>query len=472
MKFRMNKLLNVSPKVTAPLDSRFCPAALVLRNYREAVKKSDSGIPLVIGLERENSLLSRFEMEVFPNNSSAENLNDTLLLVERLVKFLLWSHGGWKIYVGGPKAIGEYIRSCYTVKGNRSFDVDLMTCIYERRFEVISMDASEVPPGKQMNMSIGGHFDGCRIGFDLGGSDYKICAVIDGQPVYSEEIPWDPKNEPDPSYHYFHIKNALEKAASYLPRVDAIGGSAAGVYVDNKVKVASLFRSVPNDVFEKEVKSMFLNIAKKWRVPFQVINDGDVTALAGALSLGKNAMFGIAMGTSEAAGYITPEGQVTGWLNELSSAPVDFNPGAARDEWTGDYGVGAQYFSQNAVNRLAEAAGYPFPPGMDLPEQLKFAQEKVEAGDIGAMRIFETIGVYLGYIIPYYKEFYDFQDLLILGRVTSGMGGDIILVQARRVLELEFPDLAGAVELHLPDEKSRRIGQAVAASSLPPIKTE
>lgn len=464
MKYKTNRRLNVSPKITPPLDSRFCPAALVLRNYRQAVKKNGSGIPLVIGLERENSLLSRFEMDVFPGN-------DTLLLVERLVKFLLWSHGGWKIYMGGPKTIGEYIRSCYTVKGNRSFDVDLMSRIYERPFEVISMDASEVPPGKQMSMSIGGHFDGCRIGFDLGGSDYKTCAVIDGQTVYNEEVRWDPKNEPDPSYHYRRIKNALEKAASHLPRVDAIGGSAAGVYVDNKVKVASLFRSVPEDVFEKEVKSMFLNIAKKWRVPFQVINDGDVTALAGALSLGKNAVFGMAMGTSEAAGYITPEGQVTGWLNELSSAPVDFNPGAARDEWTGDYGVGAQYFSQNAVNRLAEAAGYSFHREMKRPERLKFVQEKVEAGDIKAIRIFETIGVYLGYTIPYYKEFYDFQNLLILGRVTSGIGGEIIREQAKKILEIEFPDLAGAVELHLPDEKSRRIGQAVAASGLPPIKT-
>ncbi len=459
--------MNVNPKVTTPLDPRFCPAALVLRNYRAAVKKSGGGIPLVIGLERENNLLSRFEMDVFPG----KNLNDTLLLVERLVKFLLWSHGGWKIYVGGAGAIGEYLRSCYTAKGNRSFDVDLMTCIYEKPFEVISLDASGVPPAKQMSMPIGGHFDGCRIGFDLGGSDYKICAVIDGQPVYSEEIPWDPKTEPDPSYHYRHIKNALEKAASFLPRVDAIGGSAAGVYVDNRVKVASLFRSVPADVFEKEVKSMFLNIAEKWRVPFQVINDGDVTALAGALSLGRNAVLGIAMGTSEAAGYINPEGQVTGWLNELSSAPVDFNPGAARDDWTGDYGVGARYFSQDAVNRLAEAAGYSFAGEMSLPERLKFVQEKAAAGDINAVRIFETIGVYLGYTILFYKEFYEFRNLLILGRVTSGIGGEIIREQAKKVLEMEFPDLAGVVELHLPDEKSRRIGQAVAAASLPPLET-
>ncbi len=464
---QLPKLLDVYPTITPPLDAEFRPAILVNQNYRDAVKESGKGVPLIIGIERENGLISRFETEILPPKGCADSLNATLLYVDRLVKFLLWARGGWKIYIGGPRKIRDYLRNIYAQDGLHSFESNLMSRIYEKPFEVVSMKASDIPVEKQMESSIGGHFDGCRIGFDLGASDYKVCAVNNGEPVYIEEIPWNPKVEPDPSFHLNHIKNALEKAASFLPCVDAIGGSSAGIFVNNKVMEASIFRSVPEEIFENQVKPLFLNLEKKWGVPFQVINDGDVTALAGTLSLGKNAMLGIAMGTSEAVGYITSEGRITGWLNELATGPVDFNPNAVRHEWSGDYGVGAQYFSQAAVDRLAEMAGYSFPSEMDLPERLKQIQEKVENGDQRAVKIFETIGIYLGYTIPYYKEFYDFQNLLILGRVTSGTGGDIILAQARKVLEKEFPELAREIELYVPDEKSRRIGQAVAAASLP-----
>lgn len=59
--------------------------------------------------------------------------------------------------------------------------------------------------------------------------------------------------------------------------------------------------------------------------------------------------------------------------------------------------------------------------------------------------------------------------MLILGRVTTGRGGDILLAKAREVLKSEFPEIASKVELHVPDEKSRRVGQDVAAASLPKI---
>lgn len=461
------KLLDVYPTIIPPLDPGFRPAILVNRNYRDVVKESGRGVPLVIGIERENGLISRFETEILPPKNNDNNLNATLLYVDRLVKFLLWARGGWKLYIGGPREIGDYLRNGCAQDGRHSFESNLMSRVYEKPFEVVSVKASDIPAEKRIESSIGGHFDGCRIGFDLGASDYKICAVNNGEPVYIEEIPWNPKVEPDPSFHLNHIKNALEKAASFLPCIDAVGGSSAGIFVNNRVMEASIFRSVPEEIFEKQVKPMFLKLGEKWGVPFRVINDGDVTALAGTLSLGKSAVLGIAMGSSEAVGYITSGGRVTGWLNELATGPVDFNPNAVRHEWSGDYGVGAQYFSQAAVDRLAGVAGYSFPFEMGLSERLKQVQEKVENGEQRAIRIFETIGIYLGYTIPYYKEFYDFQNLLILGRVTSGTGGDIILAQARKVLDKEFPDLARGLELYVPDERSRRIGQAVAAASLP-----
>ena len=201
----------------------------------------------------------------------------------------------------------------------------------------------------------------------------------------------------------------------------------------------------------------------------EVANDGDVTALAGAMSLKANGMLGVAMGSSEAAGYIDPNGCMTGWLNELAFAPVDMNLKAVADEWSCDLGVGASYFSQQAVNKLLPAAGISL-PDMGIPEQLKEVQALMAKGDPRAAKIYETIGIYLGYTIPHYAEFYAFSHMLILGRVTTGQGGDIVLSHAREVLAKCFPEVAAKVTLHVPDEKSRRIGQAVAAASLPPIK--
>src|ERR1019366_6161815 len=123
---------------------------------------------------------------------------------------------------------------------------------------------------------------------------------------------------------------------------------------------ASLTRSVPADKFE-QARNLFLRLREQWRVPLEVLNDGDVTALAGALSLNVNGVLGVAMGSSEAAGYLDRQGRVTGWLSELAFAPVDYCPAAQADEWSGDRGVGALYFSQQAVNKLLPAARIALP---------------------------------------------------------------------------------------------------------------
>jgi predicted NBD/HSP70 family sugar kinase len=219
-----------------------------------------------------------------------------------------------------------------------------------------------------------------------------------------------------------------------------------------------------------QAAGVFKRIQKEWGVPVVVMNDGDVTALAGALSLRKTGMLGVAMGSSEAGGFMDKQGRILGWLNELAFAPVDYNPAAVADEWSGDLGVGALYFSQQAVNKLLPAAGIAVPKDMGLPERLKEVQALMAKGDERAAKIYETIGVYLGYTIPHYADFYDYEHLLILGRVTTGQGGDIVLAKAREVLQREFPEVARAIALHVPDEKSRRVGQAVAAASLPELK--
>ena len=450
------------PLITAPLDPGFQPAVLFNRKYVHDVRVSGKAVPLVLGLERECGLVSRFETVVSPTVDA-----QTLLYVERLVKFLIWGRGGWKLHFGGPKSIGDYILKTYSARGARKFDCDMMTLAYGKKFEVVLTSADKVPAAKDMQVAAGGHLKGCRIGFDLGASDYKVSAVVDGEAIFTEETPWDPKIQANPEYHYHHISAALHRAAACMPRLDAIGGSSAGVIVDNEIRVASLLRAIPKKLFPTAA-AVFKRIAKEWNVPLVVMNDGDVTALADALSLQQTGMLGIAMGSSEAAGFMDKRGRILGWLNELAFAPVDYNPKATADEWSGDAGVGALYFSQQAVNKLLPKAKIKLPKAMDLPERLKEVQNLMAAGDERATRIYETIGVYLGYTIPHYRDFYDFDHMLILGRVTTGKGGDIVLAKAREVLALEFPEVS--IAMHVPDEKSRRVGQAVAAASLPKSK--
>jgi predicted NBD/HSP70 family sugar kinase len=227
---------------------------------------------------------------------------------------------------------------------------------------------------------------------------------------------------------------------------------------------------VPREIFDARVRDLFLDIRKAWNdVPFEVVNDGEVTALAGSMSLDANAVLGIALGTSTAGGYVTPDGNITSWLNELAFVPVDDNPAAPVDEWSGDYGVGSQYFSQQCVARLMPAAGIDAPMDMPFPDRLKLVQSLMANGDGRARQIYQTIGTYLGYGVAHFAAFYDLQHVLVLGRVTSGPGGDDIVNGARHVLETEFPELAQQIAFHVPDEHDKRHGQAVAAASLPEV---
>lgn len=462
------KLLSlVKPKIQLPLDDNFRPAALWNRTFLESVNNSGESIPLSIGIVKEDDYVLVYKTWVFSDEAGFDSSN--YRYVERLVKTLLWIYGGYKIIIGGSKKIGKYIKNVYSLDGERAFDAKFMSGIYEKPFTVETMDVDKIPSVKEKSMALGGHFKGCRIGFDLGASDRKVSAVINGKAVFSEEVVWNPGQQTDPSYHYHEIMSMLHRAAAYMPSVQAIGGSSAGIYINNRVMAASIFRGIPADLFEKKVKNIFLDIQKEWKVPLEVINDGEVTALAGYMSLKKNAVLGIALGSSEAAGYINRKGNINIRLNELAFVPVDLNSEAYVDEWSGDCGCGVQYFSQVAAIRLAKRAGIVLNGEQTPAGRLKFIQGLMTKGDNRASKVFETIGCYLGYGIAYYSQFYEIETVLILGRVTSGEGGQIILQKAKQVLEEEFPGLASKITLNLPDESSRRVGQSIAAASLPLI---
>jgi predicted NBD/HSP70 family sugar kinase len=460
----MDKVLPlIQPKFIPPLDPYFRPAALVSRYFAQETARAS--LPLVIGLEREHGNLSRFETRLLPSEHPHASAN--LAFAERLVKFLLWQRGGFRLYIGGQFEVGAHIAEVYSHEGPRRFDCHFMgEHVYERPFQVVVCRPEDVPPTCERGLAVGGELDGCRIGFDLGASDRKASALMDGQVLFSEEVIWEPRKQADPQYHFSEILSAIRSAAAHLPRLDAIGGSSAGIYIDNRPMVASLFRSIPPERFD-EVRSLFEQLQQELGVPLVVINDGDVAALAGAMELGVSGILGIALGSSEAAGYVDGQGQIRGWLNELCFAPLDYNPEASIDEWSGDRGCGSTYFSQQYVFRLAPQAGFRIPEDYPDAEKLKFVQEKLETGHPGARQIWQSMGIYLGYGLAHYATFYDMKHILIMGRCTSGQGGTLLLEGANAVLQGEFPELAARLHLQLPDEKSRRVGQAIAAASLP-----
>lgn len=447
------------------LDKNFYPMIKALEEYEAEVKKSGNTAEVTLIAERNGGYNYVYQYTAFADDSGKDEWN--FRIAERLAKTILWVVGGYKISVSGSKKIYEGLKKAYTADGARAFDVDFMSGVYEKPFEVVWLEKDEIPAEKNCSLRVGGYLKGCRIGFDAGGSDRKVSAVIDGKVVYSEEVVWHPKTTEDPHYHYNEILTAMKTAASKMPRVDCIGVSSAGVYVDNKIMVASLFIKVDKKKYGDYVKNMYINIAKEMgNIPLEVANDGDVTALAGSIDLNDNRVLGIAMGTSEAVGYINKDGGINGWLSELAFVPVDFNEGAMADEWSGDVGVGCKYFSQDAVIKLAEAGGYRFKEGATPAEKLKEIQALMEKDDPLARQIYEDIGVYLAYTLPFYAKFYDMKHVLLLGRVTGGKGGNILLDSCKKVLEEEYPEFA-KLDISLPDEKNRRVGQSIAAASLP-----
>ena len=459
--------LTLKPKHVAAIDPALVPASLWTREYLALCDRTAGSAPLAIALARPDGTASIHRTRTLPPGGAHDALNR--IHVERTVKFLLWARGGDRFILSGAHAahFAKLLSDLYRPGGERAFDAEFVRKLFDRLPTFETCEEGNLPKESASHLPLGRNLDGCRIGFDLGGSDRKCAALIDGKVVFSEEIKWDPYFQQDPQYHYDGILHSLELAAKHLPRVDAIGGSAAGVYINNTVRAASLFRGITDPaLFNARVKNIFLDLGKRWPgVPFEVLNDGDVTALAASMSLNRNSVLGIAMGTSVAAGYVDTHGNLTNWLSELAFVPVDYRANGPADEWSGDLGCGVQYFSQQGVGRLLPLAGIHLPATMKLPEQLEELQKLMKAGDPRARSVYDAIGIAFGYALAHFADFYRYDCLLIMGRVTSGEGGSVIIDKARQVLKDEFPSLR--IDLVVPDEKDKRHGQAIAAASLP-----
>ncbi len=453
--------ISYSVKNMPSLDLAFIPFAAWADAYLAEAKR-----PLKIAIERENGRISVFELMLRGKEFKRANLR----FVERYVKLLLWSVGGFRVHICGDDELAASLKELYTLDGERTFDVQFMQDVYEKEFEIIARNESEFPKANEYAICVGGHTNGCRIGFDAGGSDRKVSAVIDGKTVYSEEVVWHPKTSVDIRYQYDGIVSAFKTAASKMPRVDGIGVSSAGVFVGNQAAVSSLFIKIPREM-KSEVRTIYERAARELgEIPLVVANDGDGTALAGSMSLDANSIMGLAMGTSEAVGYVNNDGSILGWFNELAFAPVDLNEAAMQDEWSTDIGVGCKYFSQDAVIKLAPQAGIELDPALTPAEKLLEVQRMVQNGHVGAADIFKSIGVYLAHTLNLYAKLYDIRYLIVLGRVASGIGGELIVSECERVLGEEYPELARQITVMLPNEEFRRVGQSMAAASLPEIK--
>ena len=459
----MNYLgVNYEMQYVPALDPEFIPFGVWANAYREGAKK-----PIAIAIERNEGYVSVWKTSI---HGTQEMQEADYRYVERYIKFLLWAVGGFRISICGCSQIVARLQKAYSPEGERAFDYDFVEKIYEQKLEILDLPLDKCPKSNECPKPIGGHLDGCHIGFDAGGSDRKVSAVIDGECVYSEEVVWHPKKNPDPNYQYEGILDSFRTAASKMPRVDAIGVSSAGVFIGNAPMISSIFYCVPRERWN-EVKTVFDRAAAEiGDVPIVVANDGDVSALAGAMGMDTGSIMGMAMGTSEAVGYVDKDKNVLGWINELAFAPVDLCEDAMTDEWSTDRGVGCKYFSQDAVIKLAPRAGIELDEALSPAEKLKVVQALMEKDDPRAQAIFETIGAYLAYATVQYSHFYDIHYLMMLGRVMSGKGGDTILSVCRQILADEFPQLAQKLQVILPDEKTRRVGQSAAAASLPEIK--
>lgn len=453
----------IPPSITPSLDPDFRPAALAWRAFAQSIAGNSQ--PVRIGIEQGDGSTYVFERAI-SRNDVAVNLR----YLEREVKFLLWAVGGFRIHLDAPAELVMLLRDyVYRYDANRLFDQEVMgPTIYGRPCEIVHAPGASFPAARHVTLPLGRHTGGCRVAIDKGASDIKAYAEKDGVTTFAGEFKWDPKPQTDPAYHNHHIRHAIAAAAATLPRVDAIGVSSAGVYIANEPRIASLFRGLSREDFNREIVPMYHRIREEYGgIPLVVANDGAVSALAGSMSLNRNRVLGVAFGSSLAAGYVDGAGNITTWLDELAFVPIDMNPLAPADEWSNDRGCGVQYLSQQAVNRLLAPAGIAFPAEMGVPERLEHVQAMHKQGDPRTAKIYQTIGVYFGYALAHYANYYDMGTVLVMGRVTTGEGGEIILRLANEVLAQDFPHLS--IDIRLPDEASRRVGQAAAAASLPQI---
>jgi len=481
------KYLLTRPKVAAPLDPNFSPLILAKKNYLKYVAGSPHSVEWA--LPRSDGA-ARYKLPVFAD--SHEDVEASIYLAGVLIQEMMWQRSASGLLLSGPKKICDALKDAYSVGGLYEYEVLQMPKVCgtpDKPFTAEIVPVEQLPQERDTPQVCGTVANGCRLAFDLGKSDIKTVAVKDGEVLYSKETEWDVTN-PDPDYHYTAIKACMEKAKKCLPRIDAVGGSATGtISGNNEATWCDIFPNVPPDVYQAKVVDIFPRLSKEIAgdVPLKVINDGEVTALAAFQKIGKGNIMGISMGSSEGAGYCNADGNLMGWINELCYCRLDLNPEAPTDPWTkGNHrGISHLYLGQRGATKLAAKAGvkklppnyvYPHPDMCTIKHEdhaqcLKLIQKAMADPEQEAQvtKLYVTMGVYLGYALAQYSEFYPIDHVMILGRVSKGKGGDIVLDTAKKVLMEEFPKYAH-ITFHTADDHFKGVGQCIAAAALPKVE--
>ena len=155
---------------------------------------------VAVAWEREDGKVYRYDLPI-PQRLDPQAAKKVSHVVDRIAKFIVWSAGGWKLYLSGPDAVVQPVAKAYTKKGARKFDYEFFSDLYGRPVETVVLPLKKMPAQKETLTKVKTVADGCRIGFDLGASDFKISALNKGKVVFSKEFPWDPRNNPRSEEH-------------------------------------------------------------------------------------------------------------------------------------------------------------------------------------------------------------------------------------------------------------------------------
>ncbi len=463
----LGKMMGCHPKY----DAEYLPIYYMLRAYRKRLEEEEAE-EFSIGILRNKLLVERksfpiiregdkLAKDIAPGKPLSDTARLTIDYVDRLLKSFLWIVGGNGLFLKGPKWLVNIISERYQKTGARSFDRQFFERIFKQDFFITSDESEFLVAEEKLEMPWLVSNEGLQvnslkqkelkyenvIGLDLGASLLEVSALHRGKLLFQAKKSWTPKRQNSPAYHYEEISKAIHEAKAALSGLDFIGISSPGVVLNNQIRESSLFRKIPLDK-TAELKELFPKISERFgHVPYRLVNDGEVSALAGRQVCGGTGILSLTFGTSLGAGYINPDGEFTNRTNELAFVPVDVGDRALEDEWSKDTGVGVSYFSQDAAIKLAKRAGIDFRAFKTEQEAFRHITLLLEEDDPRAKEVFRDMGIYLAYTIPFYREWYDFSHLFLQGGVMAGEHGKIIRKTASELVEIEFPELAGSLSL-------------------------
>ena len=134
------------------LDPNFIPFGVWRAAYLKDAKK-----PLAIALERDKGRISVHKTFIHGTPEMAEA---DYRYVERYVKFLLWSTGGFRVSICGCSELAQRLQKAYRPDGERHFDHTFFYQLYERELEIVDLLLEECPQANEVAESIGGYMDG------------------------------------------------------------------------------------------------------------------------------------------------------------------------------------------------------------------------------------------------------------------------------------------------------------------------